>query len=150
VVPTRSTNPEDLAARIRGVVGDYAELAAVWLFGSGARGELRADSDVDVAVLLTRAGETSLDHHRRLLDLASRLEAALDGRRIDLVVLTAEQPMLSHQVLAEGVLVFERDRTRRIDFESTAHVRYLDFLPTWQIAARASVKGFEDWLEARR
>jgi hypothetical protein len=66
------------------------------------------------------------------------------------VVLATDQPILSHQVLSEGVLVFERDRSRRIDFESTAHVRYLDFLPTWQIAARASVKGFADWLGARR
>jgi predicted nucleotidyltransferase len=147
-VEASSTDPKDLGARIGRVAADYPELAAVWLFGSGARGELHAESDIDVAVLL--AAGSALEHHRALRDLASRLEGVLDGRRIDVVVLAADQPILSHQVLSEGVLVFERDRSRRIDFESTAHVRYLDFLPTWQIAARASVKGFENWLGARR
>ena len=58
-------------------------LSAVYLFGSGARGELRPDSDLDVALLLARGFDLSSEQR---LDLAADL-ASLAGRTIDLSVL---------------------------------------------------------------
>ena len=57
------------------------------LFGSWARGEARADSDVDVLV------EVDSSIGLRFVDLAADLERAM-GRRVDLVSRRAIKPSL--------------------------------------------------------
>jgi hypothetical protein len=69
---------------------------------------------------------------------------------IDLVVLETQGPIFRHRVLSEGRCIYEADRDRRVDFESTTYVEYLDFRPTWDIAARHAIDGMRSWLESRR
>jgi predicted nucleotidyltransferase len=85
----------DLIGRTAAACGAYE----VWLFGSVARGEERADSDIDFLVTL-EAGRT-------LLDLA-RLEESLEmilGRRVDVVTLEALQEPIRSAALREAVRV---------------------------------------------
>lgn len=140
-------DPDELARRMRPVLERYRELAAAWLFGSAARGELRPDSDVDVGIVFRRRGETALDHHRLLGDLASRLEEITAPYPVDLVALEDQGPTSCHRALIEGKRILEADRERRIDFESDTIVRALDFRPTWEIAARGQVEGMKRWLK---
>ena len=95
---------------------------AAWLFGSHARGEPRADSDVDVAVLFGRPRPTRLD------ELPTRLQGALEaaaGTVVDLVILDGADPDLVHRVLRDGVLLVENDRSARVAF--TVRMRNLWF-----------------------
>jgi predicted nucleotidyltransferase len=108
--------------------------AAVYLFGSVARGEASADSDVDVAVLYGKPVEPGLAGLK--LALAGDLEERL-GRRVDLVVLDHQSPDFIHRVLRDGVLVLENDRSVRIRFEVTARNEYFDVLPTLRLYRRA-------------
>ena len=65
-------------------MGDEPGLACAYLFGSLARGEATARSDVDVAVLYEQAPP------RRLGGVVDRLQARLEdalGATVDLVVL---------------------------------------------------------------
>jgi predicted nucleotidyltransferase len=100
--------------------------AAVYLFGSVARGEGRADSDVDVAVLYGKPVDPGLAGLK--LALAGDLEERL-GRRVDLVVLDNQPPDLVHRVLRDGLIVLENNRSARIRFEVTARNEYFDVLP---------------------
>jgi predicted nucleotidyltransferase len=100
--------------------------AAVYLFGSVARGESGPDSDVDVAVLYGRPVDAGLAGLK--LALAGDLEARL-GRRVDLVVLDTQPPDLVHRVLRDGLIVLETDRSARIRFEVKARNEYFDLLP---------------------
>lgn len=143
----RSSSAPPMDEAVGAVLASCPQLAAAWIFGSVARGEGRVGSDLDVAILFKRDVAAS---HRVLGDIASRLEAVSEGRAIDLVDLSGQGPMFRHRVLEEGRLVFDADPERRIDFESTSHVLYFDFRPTWEIAAKASLTGFRDWMERRR
>lgn len=102
------------------------DCVAAWLFGSTARGAARADSDVDIAVLVTRAPAGTLDDLH--LGWAADLSRAL-GREVDLVVVNSAPVDLVHRVLVEGELVLERDRSARIAFEVRARNEYFDLLP---------------------
>ena len=102
-------------------------IAAVYLFGSIARGESRAGSDLDVAVLLEPAPERRAYDSLRL-DLRAELESEI-GREIDLVVLNHAPPDLSHRVLRDSVLVIEPDPSARVRFEVRARNEFWDIKP---------------------
>jgi hypothetical protein len=67
------------------------------LFGSSARAEARAGSDVDLLVEFTQPVGLF-----KFLDLKAYLEALL-GREVDLVTPEALKPALRHTILAEAV-----------------------------------------------
>src|SRR5690606_16141240 len=86
------------------------EVQAAFLFGSHATGRARADSDIDVAVLLdaefaqaNRAGSL-----RRVIE---SLAAHLAADRLDVVILNDAPPALAFQVLKHGKVAFERNAT---------------------------------------
>jgi len=87
------------------------DLVAVWLFGSAARDEMRADSDVDLAFLA-----------RRRLDPVAVFDAAQDlaialGRDVDLVDLAQAPTVLRAQVVGRGRRLFASDATAADSFE---------------------------------
>jgi predicted nucleotidyltransferase len=136
----------DLDGSIAAVLSTSPSIVAGWVFGSVARGVAREDSDLDVAVLLSPPA--AAEDRRTLYDLAARLEQAA-GRRVDLVILGDHDPIIAHRVLSEGRLVFCRDRERRIDFESRTHMRYIDWVPNYERAARRSLEVNRAWAEER-
>lgn len=96
------------------------DVRLAYVFGSGARGELRPGSDLDVAVLFAR--EPALEALDRLsFDLS---EAA--GRTVDLVLLGTAPPLLAHEVVSTGRLLVCRDEEERVAFETRTAARYLD------------------------
>jgi predicted nucleotidyltransferase len=101
-------------------------IAAVWLFGSQARGTARKDSDVDVAVLYSDPPAWSSPGGP--FDLEGDLEK-LTHRAVQVVVMNLAPVDLVHRVLRDGILVAERDRSRRIRFEVRARNEYFDLLP---------------------
>ena len=142
--------PSTPDAGIARVLATFPEVSAAWLFGSEARGEARPDSDLDVALLLRDPKQTALHLTQTLGRMAAELERVAPGRRVDLVLLEAQGPIFQHRALSEGRLVYDSDPRRRVDFESDSYVRYFDFLPTHQLAARHALSGFGSWFEGQR
>ena len=103
-----------------------SDIDVAYLFGSTARGTARAGSDVDVAVLPGGSARGPLDALR--LELEGDIERTL-GRPVQLVVLDRAPADLVHRVLRDGVLLYERDRARRIAFEVRARNEYFDLQP---------------------
>jgi predicted nucleotidyltransferase len=103
-----------------------ADLVAVYLFGSVAREESRADSDIDVAVLLATSPAKTIAHPS--VGLSVELEARL-GRPVQVVVLNEAPPDLVHRVLRDGRLLVDHDPSLRIQFEVRARNEYFDLLP---------------------
>ena len=124
---TGGVNRDGLVKEIaRTFVARNEDAAAVYLFGSVARGDDGPDSDADVAVLYGKPVDAGLAGLK--LGLAGDLEARL-GRRVDLVVLDHQPPDLVHRVLRDGLIVVENDRSARIRFEVQARNAYFDILP---------------------
>ena len=113
------------------------EIQAAYVFGSAATGRVRADSDVDVAVLVDPRKQRlrGLDYR---LDLMADLGAALHRSDIDVVLLNEAPPLLAHRVLSEGVLVFERSAPARVRFQVRTAALYLDLVPMFETYIRYS------------
>jgi predicted nucleotidyltransferase len=96
-------------------------LRVVWLHGSHARGDARADSDVDLALV----ADAPVDL-RDLLSLQSDL-AVLLGDDVDLVDLFDADDVLRVQVIEHGRVLFERTPADLARFEMHALSRYARF-----------------------
>jgi len=99
--------PPDLGTVMRVLRAQEADLrrdgvAALYVFGSVARGQARADSDVDLAM------EFAPDAAASLLDIARLQDKLADGvgYRVDLGELSALQPEIARAAAADMVRVF--------------------------------------------
>ena len=130
------------ADEISKVLLRHPRIVAAWVFGSLARGDARADSDLDIAVLpaLPQRPEDTAD----LFRLAAELERFSPSRRVDVVVLGPQGPVLRHRILSEGRLVKDADREARMEWEERTMREYLDWKPTHDIAMRATFAGLRD------
>ena len=121
---------------------DYPFVLAAYHFGSSVRGAARPDSDVDVAILLTpEAAKTQDDLVVPLARLQNRLQRRLGIGKLDLVPLNDQGVVFQHNVLRTGRLVYERDRSSRVLFETRVISWYCDFLPTLQLIERYHLQG---------
>ena len=120
-----------LAAR---AAGD--DIVAAYLFGSVARGDDGAASDVDVAVLYRRDPPPTFEA------LPLRLEGDIErllGRRAEVVALNRAPVDLCVRVLRDGVVLLDRDRAARIAFEVRTRSTWFDLEPVlrtyWRMAS---------------
>jgi len=112
------------------IIADYFRekpgIAAVYLFGSVAKGTAHAGSDVDIGVLyeqpppLTLMGQPFAEE----ADLAERF-----ARRVQIIVMNQAPADLVHRILRDGILVLEPNKSRRIAFEVRSRNEYFDILP---------------------
>lgn len=118
---------EPVLAAVRACfAGRGDEIAAVYVFGSTARGEASPKSDVDLGILFQQTPASTLD--AQPFDIAADLERRL-GVTADVVVLNSAPPDLRIRVLREGVLAVEHDRSARIRFEVATRNEYFDLEP---------------------
>jgi predicted nucleotidyltransferase len=111
--------------RLRRALEAEVDVAYALVFGSAARGPLRPDSDVDVAVEL-RAGAPR--EVAALGAFVARLESAA-GRPVDLVLLDAAPPPVAYRAFRDGRLLVERDHAALSARKARALLDYLDFKP---------------------
>jgi predicted nucleotidyltransferase len=97
-------------------------IEALYVFGSVARGDATADSDLDLAVLATVA----LEPLRRLE--AQRELSVILNRDVDLVDLRVAGSVLQSEVINGGVALFQSDALRTLDFESRVLGDYAELL----------------------
>jgi predicted nucleotidyltransferase len=104
----------ELIRRLRKRLGRWPDLTGAWLFGSVARAEARADSDIDV--LLVAADLDSPELHVRLARLQSDIKM-WTGNDLQVVehspaswqTLKASQNALVEQIRIDGVALFDND-----------------------------------------
>ena len=80
------------------------------LFGSAARGEMHAGSDVDIAFLSDMVCDET-----ELFFIAQELAVKLN-RDVHLINLNAVSSVLQAQVINKGEIIFEQEKLRRQEF----------------------------------
>lgn len=121
---------------LRRVLEEEPDVAYALLFGSGARGALRATSDVDVAIELRPAAPRDA---ATLGLLIARLESAA-GRSVDLVLMDEVPAPLAYRVFRDGRLILERDHAVLVRRKAQAILQYLDFKPVEERCAEGVLR----------
>lgn len=137
-MPAMDHEPDrDLVATLRAVMAERPEVLEAYLFGSRARGEAGALSDVDVAIYVdpsrTAAGGFGYE-----AELGAVLMRALGTNAVDVVLLNRAPPLLYHRVLGDGVRLIARDLAATTAREGRALYRYCDFVPQLAKIERAA------------
>jgi predicted nucleotidyltransferase len=112
------------------VLSEEPRIDYALVFGSCARDSARPDSDLDVAIGLSRP----LDVHE-IGDLIGRVESAA-GRTVDLGLLDEAPVALAYRVFRDGVVVLERNRPALVRRKARAVLEYLDFKPVEELCTR--------------
>lgn len=135
--------PEELASeRLRRaadrVLADAPEIAVAYAYGSRIAGRALPMSDLDLVFVL-RDDEASLDPllaERLAGRIASELRTSVevDAR------LARDLPLgVRGRALTEGVLLYDADPSRRVEFETSTRRLYFDFLPFLERDAREAL-----------
>lgn len=122
----RTPLPPDISQRIASLgdaLKECPEVVFAYLFGGAARGELRALSDVDVAVYLDEDADP-VDALLRATTLATR---HLGTDEVDVVRLNTAPTALLGRILLDRVVLLDRDPFLRHRFESKALRTFHDF-----------------------
>ena len=124
-----------LLERAPDIFGDCPVLFA-YLYGSYATGAVHPFSDVDIGVYVD---EVSTREYLKLeLSLALALDEKLDSAiSSDVRVINNLPVMLAGRIITEGVLLFSKNDTVRVDFETSVRKIYFDFFPVLQGYQRA-------------
>ena len=120
--PSSDTLGENVLTAMIPRLAQDEKIAAAYLLGSGAEGRLRADSDVDIAILPVRSQSFS---GRDRMELAADL-ADITGRTVDLGVLHTGNLVYAKEAVARGRVIFERDHTARVRFAALVLSMYAD------------------------
>jgi hypothetical protein len=102
-------------------------IVVAYVFGSVARGDATHLSDVDIGILL-EPGIDAQGSIERQLDLMVALDT-FASQEVQVTILNRAPPILTYQVIREGVLLYERDRAERVAFEVKAMKIYFDLKP---------------------
>jgi predicted nucleotidyltransferase len=114
-VVTVPPDDRDEATRLRDALVPIDEVRLAYLFGSRARGVARAESDFDIAVLLT-PDAAAAERGGTIRRLAAMLGREVSAAYVDLVVLNDAPALLRQRVLRDGVLLVQRSPEDRVRF----------------------------------
>jgi uncharacterized protein len=105
---------------VKNFASTHDSIAAVYLFGSIARGAMRESSDVDLAVM-TFSPISPMQRINWETELSNIL-----NKDVDLVIFSQVGCLLQHQILKYGKLIYEKSIQARVRQEVAARREYLD------------------------
>jgi predicted nucleotidyltransferase len=123
VVDSPSPRLHELADAARRLLASRGGVAAVYLFGSAARG-VTDPGDLDIAVMFA----PGVDGFEAALALQVDLERELDFP-VDVHDFDALPSDLQFRVLEDGIVLIDADRRTRARREVAAQLMYYDFKP---------------------
>lgn len=135
-MPRRKLYTGSVIEALQRVFADQPRIAYALVFGSVARQQTHAHSDVDVAI---GAADGERFSAYDVGDLTSRLESAC-GRPVQIVLLDEAPPGLAYRVFKEGQPILMRDERAFRARLARAILEYLDYQPVEALFTRAVLR----------
>lgn len=112
-----------LEKNINELVQKYG-IKLLYVFGSYAKGSNNKNSDIDIAVLVD-------DNYKPMykLNMIGDLTSIFKRDDIDLVILNGANPVLRHQVIKYGKIIYEESLEEKVIFEAKVLSVYMDMEP---------------------
>ena len=100
------------------IIDFLSDKEMVYLFGSAYRGELRADSDIDIAFYTNEKQDifSNFENANKLADLL--------GRNVDLIDLKQASTVFAFQVLTTSKCLFVKEKNLKEEFEYLTYSSY--------------------------
>jgi predicted nucleotidyltransferase len=114
-----------------GILSRYADIQAVYLFGSAAEGKEGPDSDIDLAIV-----PRSAELRKRRLDILADLARA-GFCRVDLLFLDVDDIVIKFEAVRQNRIIYQAEDFEPGAFYSRIVRQYWDFLPYLAIQRRA-------------
>jgi predicted nucleotidyltransferase len=121
--------------RLKDSLSCRKEVVAAYLFGSCVSERSTQFSDIDIGLLIDSSVNRG-DYGTIKLDVINGLIEEFSFDRFDVVILNAAPPLLSHEILKKGLLLFSGDEKQRIEFAARETARYLDTIHLRKIQDR--------------
>lgn len=103
----------------------FPMIEVLYLFGSRASKTNKADSDIDLAVFVNKQHNP----HDPLLDLKmGAFFAEHLKKKTDIVIMNDANPIIQHEVLKNGIILFEKNSENRAKYELTSFKKYIDHI----------------------
>lgn len=127
----RRQHAAEIITRLKACVADVLAKYPVeiaYLHGSVARGHPLPASDIDIALLVS---ELPPPYERLILELniQAALEDASHLSNLDVRIINQAPLMVQGRIVQEGILLYSRDKGRRVDFEVLTRQKYFDYRP---------------------
>jgi len=119
--------PDDLVALLQPVLARENEIVGAYLFGSAAKGRMRAGSDVDVAIILD--GHEPRPDRKGLFDRLLPLLCRAVRHDVHLIILNDASYLLRAQVVHDGRLIHVADPEKLAWFRMISTALYAEFSP---------------------
>lgn len=145
----KRVNPEEIIDKVSDELSPYDipdDIEAIYIYGSILKGRLRAESDIDIAIL---------PNHRvnemKALELISKTESLFTkifkkfGISNEVSVLNMRGKYVSiellYNIILNGLCIYEKNRIEHLEFKNFVIREYLDFKPFLE-KLRAKKYGF--------
>ena len=103
---------------------------AGYLFGSALRSEFKDRSDIDLAFLVdeNRYREDPFEATAPVHMIAGKIGLIFD-RETDVVILNSASLEIANEIIATGLILFEKETDLRLEYEIKIKGMYFDFQP---------------------
>ncbi len=127
---------------------DATPVTLAYLYGSVVTGDVLPTSDVDIALVLCRHGDSPEMSAKARMQLEFFVEDSLaqvgvpnpDAKVID------EMPLVFRgEVATRGVRLYSKDEEARVEFETYTWKAYLDYKPVAEMMSRAFVSNVKKY-----
>ena len=115
---TNSIEFQDKLNQAIKIINEKYNSKLIYLIGSGARNELRVDSDIDLAFLTSEKTDSYA-----VFQLANQLSDIFD-RHVDLIDLNQASVVFKTQVVATGKNIFRESQYIKEEFEMITYKSY--------------------------
>ncbi len=118
---------EEIKQKIKIFFKKDRDILFAYLFGSQVAGKTNFESDVDIAVYLDEKRVEDLFEKR--LFLIGKLEGIFKKQTEVVVLNEIKSIFFKFVIIKEGKIIFEREHSKRVDFELEIMEDYYDYQP---------------------